>query len=533
MKPQKIAVAIAFVLSAVTLDAQSLMRVEIEASSSSDQHNIIPVGKNGIILFNESDEKGSKGEKVMEFSKYDANFKKVWTKQQTVGSRMTMSKYDYDNENVYILMMSSGKKADYTILRLNIGTGAITATSGKTPMRMAVTDFKASGNDAFWGGSTVPSVFNTCLYAYTCGLARSAMNTTPLLMHTDLAAQSSELEKLKYKGRSSVTDISKDTEQGTFSAVISSIPDKKTFDLEVKEYYMNGGPKGEIRLDPQGSNLPLNAHVTSLKSKEKIIVGTYSQASVTGRRVASPYSDGIYFIKAKGDDQEYIKYYAFSEMKSFWKYIESNYSARMARKMKKRASRRQEQGTTLDVNYQLLVHDIIEYNDQYIMVAEAYYPEYHTEYYTEYVNGKPVTRTRRVFDGWRYTHAIVCGFDKNGRMVWDNTFEIWNILTFNLKERVRVLPQDKELVLAYAYGGAIHSKVISGSEVLDGKSSTPIETSKEGDKVRSNYDSDMAFWYDNYFVTWGYQRIKNTEEKGKGGKKKRTVFYFNKIQYSN
>ncbi|TND08612.1 MAG: hypothetical protein FD123_2116 [Bacteroidetes bacterium] len=523
-----------FFLSFAASNAQSLMRMEIEAASASDQYNILPVGKNGVILFNENQEKGEKGEKVIEFTKYDVNFKKVWTKQQAVSSRMTMVKYDYDMDNLYLLLMGTRRNADYSVLRLNINSGSITATNGKTPVRMRVTDFKAMGDDAFWGGSTVPSWFQMCLYGYTCGLARSAVNTTPLLMHTDLAAQNSELAKLKYKGQCSVTDISKDTEQKTFDAVIASHPDKKTFDLDVKEFYANGGPKSELRLDPQGANLPLNAHVSNLKNKEKLIVGTYSQASTSGKQVVvSPYSDGLYITKAKGEEQEFIKYYAFSELKSFWKYIEANYSARKAMKMKKRARKKSEQGQTLDVNYQLLVHDVLEYNDQYIMVAEAYYPEYHTEFYTEYVNGKPVTRTRQVFDGWRYTHAIVCGFDKSGNMLWDNTFEIWNILTFNLKERVRVLPQEKELVLAYAYGGAIHSKIIQGSEVIDNKSSTPIETNKEGDKVRSNYDSDMAFWYDNYFVTWGYQRIKNTEEKGKGGKKKRTVFFFNKIQYSN
>lgn len=533
MYRQLLSLTLGFVLMTGAASAQNLMRVEIEANSSSQQYNILPVGKNGVILFNENDDKGSKGEKVVEFTKYDVNFKKVWTKEQTVGSRLDLQKYDYDDNNIYLLMMSGGAKADYSVLRMDIASGNITVTNGKMPLRFAVTDFKAMGNDAFWGGSTVPSTFQACLYVYTCGLARGALNTTPVLMHTDLGSQNSEMVHLPSKGSAKVTDIAKDTAGKSFNAVISSHPDKKTYDLLVKDYYANGGEKSELKLDPEGANLPLNAHVTNLADKNRLIVGTYSQASANGKRVASPYSDGFYLIKAKGEQQEFIKYYAFSELKSFWKYIESTFSARQARKLKKRAQKKEQSGQKLDVNYQLLVHDIIEYNDQYIMVAEAYYPEYHTEYYTTYENGRAVTHTRQVFDGWRYTHAIVCGFDKNGKMLWDNTFEIWNILTFNLKERVRVLPHDKEIVLAYSYGGMINSKVIQGSEVVDGKSSTPIETSKSGDKVRSDYNSDMAFWYDNYFITWGYQKIKNNEEKEKGGKKKRTVFYFNKIEYSN
>jgi len=520
-------------LAAAVLGAQNLLRVEIEANSSSQQYNILPVGKNGVILFNENDDKGSKGEKVVEFTKYDANFKKVWTKEQAVGSRLDLSKYDYDDDNLYLLMMSAGAKPEYSVLRLSIGSGAITVTNGQMPVRFAVRDFKAMGGDALWGGSTVPSYWQACLYGCSFGLARGMVSTTPILMHTDLTAQSSEMIRLPTKGSAAVSDVAKNPQAKTFSAVIANHPDKRTYQLNVKEVYANGGEKSEFTIDPEGANVPLDAHVSNLKDKDRLIIGTYSLPSATGKKNISSLSDGFYLAKASGEKQKFIKYYAFSDLKSFWRYIESTYSARQAKRIKKRAKKKEDAGQKLDINYQLLVHDVLEYNDQYIMVAEAYYPEYHTEVYTEYVNGKPVTRTRQVFDGWRYTHAIVCGFDKNGGLLWDNTFEIWDILTFNLKERVRVLPQNGEIVLAYSFGGAIRSKVIRGSEVVDGKSSTPIETSKSGDQVKANYDSDMAFWYDNYFVTWGYQRIKNTEEKGKGGKKKRTVFYFNKIEYTN
>jgi hypothetical protein len=58
-----------------------------------------------------------------------------------------------------------------------------------------------------------------------------------------------------------------------------------------------------------------------------------------------------------------------------------------------------------------------------------------------------------------------------------------------------------------------------------------LNTGKETDKVTNTYDGgDIEYWYDNYFLAHGYQRIK-TKGKLIGGR--RTVFYFQKIAYKS
>jgi hypothetical protein len=63
--------------------------------------------------------------------------------------------------------------------------------------------------------------------------------------------------------------------------------------------------------------------------------------------------------------------------------------------------------------------------------------------------------------------------------------------------------------------------------VIEGKQYTPIETNYNNDKLISDYNSDMEYWYGNYFISYGYQKIKNVVQ----NKGKRTVFYFNKIGF--
>ena len=86
-----------------------------------------------------------------------------------------------------------------------------------------------------------------------------------------------------------------------------------------------------------------------------------------------------------------------------------------------------------------------------------------------------------------------------------------------------------DIILTYSNDGEIASKVIRGNEVIENKDYTPIQTSYNNDKVISDNNSDMEYWYDNYFISYGYQRIKNTSIESKS---KRTVFYFNKISFN-
>jgi hypothetical protein len=59
---------LALVLVTSQIIAQAPLRVEITPKSSSDQYYVVPIGKEGLILFNETDEKAPKGKKLFSFT---------------------------------------------------------------------------------------------------------------------------------------------------------------------------------------------------------------------------------------------------------------------------------------------------------------------------------------------------------------------------------------------------------------------------------------------------------------------------------
>jgi hypothetical protein len=173
-------------------------------------------------------------------------------------------------------------------------------------------------------------------------------------------------------------------------------------------------------------------------------------------------------------------------------------------------------------------------NEDFIYIGEAYYATYRTETRTttSYVNGKPVTTTTyvQVFDGYQYTHAFIAKFDKNGNLIWDQTFPMWLAQKpMTVRRFIHVADQQQNnLKLVYANSNRITSKVFDfDGNVLSDKQSEPIETNSENDKTRLSY-AEIIHWYDNYFLSYGIQRIIN--RKDKDVERKRTVFFFNKIK---
>ena len=260
----------------------------------------------------------------------------------------------------------------------------------------------------------------------------------------------------------------------------------------------------------------------TLNNNKQVVLGTYA--------IGKGSSSGMYFSTLKNGNQDITKYYNFTDFNNFFSYLSEKKQEKIERK-KERAKARDKE---LDFSYQLLVHDLIFKNNEYIMVAEAYYATYRVEtYYTSVPNGNggfsTVMQTRTVFDGWLYSHAVIAGFDENGNKLWDNSFEMGDFKTFRLKERVKVNNKGEKIELIYAGAGkTIYTSAIKGSNIIDEKESSKIENLLEDDEFKIGISTSMENWYDNYFIASGLSKIKNKELENN---KKRKVFYINKIEY--
>jgi hypothetical protein len=528
-----------FSFSSILAQENKPMRIEIEAQSESDAYHIIPFGHYGVLLFYKSYEIKS-NEAVWYFTLYDTSFRETLTHQVKLDKDLNLKLYDKSNDRLYLFLQKKVNKKvkdDFALLTFDIHKGSSGILHGINPDHSDINAFRVAGNKACFAGVTVPSAgasvgqffFSLTLVPLFSGY--TLMKYKPSFFTFDLDNGNIHSVNIKLKGQAWAEYLDADTSSKSILLTIKNHIPRRKNSMYLNYYTYEGLLLDSILLNTHDSKRKLNTvKMAAVSDSQRYIIGTYNNKTSGYRANAANNafnegSNGFFISRLHHNQQEFIKFYNFSQLKNFY----NAFNERNAVRLKKKAIRKAASGNEVSHDYQVLLHDIIIINNELIMIGELYYPEYHSVTYTSYdVYGRPVTSSYTVFDGYRYTNAIVAAFGLNGELLWDNTFEIWNIISNNIDEKVQVLFDGEDVVLTYSSEGEIASKIISGNQVVENKSYTKIQSNYIDDKLISDYNSDMEYWYGHYFITYGYQKIKNTSNDKRN---RRTVFYFNKIAF--
>ncbi|MDB5235264.1 MAG: hypothetical protein JWR44_2257 [Hymenobacter sp.] len=268
----------------------------------------------------------------------------------------------------------------------------------------------------------------------------------------------------------------------------------------------------------------------------RLLMGTYSLRDPS-------YAQGLFATSLLPDvgtgTKPALRFYDFLHLKHFFDYLKPSRQARLRLRTERRLAR---SSPPLRWHYRLLLHELVPQADGgYVLVAEVYIPHYRYNSYGSYTGpynnlgnqfgyASPYASSR-VFDGYQTTHALVCGFDRGGNLIWDNTFVVNNLRRFNLEEAVRLQPlPDGRLVLAYLDEDKLRYKVINRAESSANDFQVPLKTNTaatEGSTERATdtFQADLLPWFGSRFVATGYQRVR--VEHGKD----REVFFMNTVVF--
>jgi hypothetical protein len=504
------------------VQAQSSNRIEIETGEANNL-TVVPIGPEGLVYFSEA----QRGRYT--FSKYNTDLRQEWSVNCTVNPDLDLAKHVFYNNSLYLLF-SRFKSPTYQVVKLNTRAGFAEKFEMYSLNRLEITDFEAMDNNVFIAGKT---------------------KNEPILLHINLFDKKTRVLPTAFKGKAEIQSIEVDSVRGQLNVAFANWRGREN-NMIIRSFSPQGDQLSSVMLPAANDYNLLTGRLSSVTETEDVVLGTYgnrgSVYSTASRgfytrsfyQGTADYTQGLYISKLKNGEPEFTKYYSFTDFKNFFKFMGARQQDRMAKKI----SRRKQQGKDMKLQYRLLVHDIIRRNGQYIMVAEVYYPEYRNNnmgmypgmyggWYGGWGNpygfGSPYGRNFPIFDGYVYTHAVIAGFDLQGNLLWDNSFEINDVKTYTLREKVRASFSGDNIMLAYSDKGMLKTKVIRGGEIVEGKEAIPLHTEHEGDKVKKAFTDNVDYWYSNNFVAWGYQRIRNQKDETVKGK--RNVFYFNKIGF--
>ena len=497
-----LAIACALLPHVAWAQLDQVLRLEIPVAKDNFDDllfDVTPIRDKGLLASTQPRYPQSKDGNVWKISRYDTTLQKVWEFEYKVEDLFQPSQ-TYLDTNFYYVLLTLPESKKFKVFRLDIATGEHQWLDGNALTYIYVTDFKVLSNTAFIGG---------------------VVNYRPVVLTFNFFDKRTRVLPALYEPRTELNHIQIDPFQRRTNVLIHS-QERTQAKLSIRSFDYSGKLLQNVLLQSPKEKGLLTGRITSLNGQQQLVMGHYAHKNL-------PYSQGLFMAKLNGENQEYIKYFQFNDFKNFFSFMKP----RRQERIKERILKKRQKGKEMLLHYRVLMHDIIETADQYILVGEALYPQYRSGSMAGY-NVNPMLGSRygdRVFDGYRYTHAVVCGFDKSGNLLWDNCFEIQDVVNYELGEVVEVVMNEGNIILAYPEEGEIHTKVIRGSEVVKENEKFKIATNFEEDKVLDSDDVNIDQWYGQYFISWGTQEIQGPRYGGL--KPERQVFYLNKITYGN
>jgi hypothetical protein len=301
----------------------------------------------------------------------------------------------------------------------------------------------------------------------------------------------------------------------TFNILISAKNFERQKTLWIKNYTAEGDLVQNAILKPKENSSLLFGRTIGMAGNEQLIAGVYGQRN-------SEYSRGIFLAQMSPEGDQEMFYYPFADLENFFQYMKAKREIRI----KERIERKKIKGRKIRFQYRFLVHEFIPYKNEYVLLGEAFYPRYRS-YDRAYTFSTSGYGPQAIFDGYQYTHAVIIGFDNEGKLLWDNSFEINDIRTFTLEQFVKMDAQDDKIALLYLYNNRIRTKIIQDNTVLEGKVFNPLKTQPEDNlsKEGSGYNK-LDYWYGDHFLAYGVQQLSNRRSD-----RNRRIFFVNKLSY--
>ncbi len=498
--------------------AQRLLpvRLEIPGDLNAETYQVVPIGEQGVLIFYESTETDKDGKRLWYFGLLDKTLNQKWLRSVSLNTKLHFVFSGADKKKVYFLFKNREKvNREYDIYEIVVfdrKSEHFTSLTGSIPYQSKITGFEILQNHACLGLQMNGQQLDMAFVDLTSG------EITPVHMKKEQEAM--------------VETIYADRKTKQFYAVVKYYNSVTFFKDVVYAFTPEGKQTLELEVSyPDNIRLPRNYRFASVSGDKLTLLGTYDL--ITARRPSwkdvsgkddsdkETTSAGFFYLSFKNGKQEQMTFYDFLKFDNTYYSVhgkEVQFTKSKDSDLKK-----------VNVFYKINNPKITRLGNEKVFSVELYKPYYKTETRMDYdFYGRPYPITYEVFAGYEFYDVIFSGFDKNGNMVWNNDFAINDLKTYSLGDHVLIVPDNNLLTLAYVNKGNIIMQTFEKSHDLSEREKIPLETAFKKDRITQDENNKLKHWYGDYYLVYGYQRLRNRSLKEKSN---RTVFYINKVAF--
>ena len=484
-------------------------RLELPLGAFTSDVQLQPLLADSSLVLLVEQEVPGKARNGVSFQKYDRQLKPQWTTPLDVPLDFDFARLTAEGTMIYALYQSQYALNKLWVAELDGRTGAVRTYTFDTKTSRNIYEYKALGGNLF-----LTVLVDNHLTALLLDLRTDKSRFLPsvyeeiptnLTMLADSATRRAEFVMSQTNGLKSRLLLKQLSADGQ---------------LLHSEY---------VQAESERSLLSAQLNPGDGDSDGRVLTGTYTLRDTR-------YSQGLFVADLTENTTAVnghrpLRFYDFLNLKHFFDFMSPSRVARLrVRGAKMRAA-----AHDLRLHYRLLIHDLMPTPQGYVLTAEIYYPRYRNNamgstYYSPFLGSynTVAARPNRNFDGYYTTHAIVCGFDRRGNLLWDNTFVMRNTESYDLNENVQLRPlPDGRYVMAYLDDYRIRYKIIDGSTTSSNDLEVPIQTtlSEAKEKANNATQQGLVAWYGSRFLAYGYQHVRTGLGAG------RDVYFINAVAF--
>lgn len=497
-------------LGSQSLSAQdaSVVRLEVPAELDANEFHLIPIGKEGMLVFYESNEVNEQGLRKWYFGLFNTLLKQEWIKFVPLTDQLEYVDYRQVGKHVYLCFKNSdrGKLTSgfYEIVNYDIRSKDFSKISGSLPLLSEIAGFEVIETTA-------------------CLALNLKKDETDLLF---INVNNGEIKPAHInKGTLSyIESLQSDPKNKRFYAIVKFMGNDLLQD-EILSYTLSGEVEKKYPVQSDATKMLRNFRVDPTSKEKLVVFGTYdinTKKTLNFKDIdegEETKSAGFFFVNFEKEQQKEIQFFDFMNFNNIYGSLQG-----------RQISVNKNSSSNKDVSafYNLCDPQLFRHNNQYILTVEAYKYYYTTETRIEYdFYGTPMPYAYKVLDGYEFYDMIIAGFSDEGRVLWDNDFVLQDLRTNYLVRNTIAFIDGDFITMAYVNDGKIFAKTIDETVDIDSYS-VPIETNIKRDKITVDENAFIVHWYDDFFLVYGNQQIKN---RSLTDQSIRTVFFANKVAF--
>jgi len=492
--------------------SDEVARLEIAARSDQESYRAVPCGSAGVLVFFKSVEVADAQRVRWYFSMYDTSLKQLWVKSLPVLADLDFRFRVLSHDTLFLVFVYNGKQKSLDqpleIVRIVLKTAAFIPNITKVPANSEPVFFRIMGRNAY--------------------LALNHKTGQAAVEILDLVSNHSKGFLVDQLLPSAFRWFETDSSRSFLKAIVTKAISKK----ELEHWYQVFDTSGNVKTSTRITAINQDREFTGFKaldngSGDVLLTGTYrlvaGASSPKNKDLAE--SSGVFTSLLVPGSQKTLNFINFLELKN----INMLMSAKDLVDVKKKALKKNKNIAEFSADLTVLQHGPVLHDGNIIQVSEVFFPQYHTENFTDFdFYGRPYTNSYSIFDGYRFTGAIVTAHSPEGNLLWDNALEMRDIVSPELSPKAVVRFIGDKILLAYCTNGKIGSKIIRQGETPGKLEFSTLESKYPDDKLVSETRSGLLPWYDDYFLCYGFQEIKNIALENNN---KRFVFYLTKVRF--